>query len=72
MCLCSRVASRAQAQKVEVRNPGNRAILWAKPKFAPEPLTGTRFEAASLDPLRSALSGKCAHGLIRRAKAADL
>ena len=46
VCLCSRVASRAQAQKVEVRNPGNRAILRAKPKFA----RGTfdrHFEAAA-------------------------
>src|SRR4029077_20784467 len=29
VCLCSRVESRAQAQKVEVRNPGNRAMLRA-------------------------------------------
>jgi hypothetical protein len=33
VCLCSRVASRAQAQKVEARNPGYRAILSAKPMF---------------------------------------
>src|SRR5205823_3705831 len=34
VCLCSRVMSRAQAQKVELRNPGCRAILQAKLKFA--------------------------------------
>src|SRR6266567_1324886 len=64
VCLCSRVASRTQAQKVGASNPGPKS-LWVYAKLATKTFrTSFPSKATLFDPVATCFIGKSAHVMI--------